>query len=245
MKIHSTMASAALVGLVYLTGVSTPAWAQTADPVPVLTPTLDPAGQGGAQPATTATPVLVPARILGDPAAPVTIDEYASFTCSECAIWHTSVLPDLMSEYRQTGQVKLVYHDVVTQPVETSFAAGALGLCAPANRFFDVAQAFMAGLLEVVAGTKTGPQLYEAALAASGMTQAEMDTCIADPKILEQLKTQHRAAIAQGMRTYPVIRVNGQTIPNPTVEALRAAILEAASAPNVVPASADEAPSAP
>jgi protein-disulfide isomerase len=49
--------------------------------------------------------------ILGDVAAPVTIIEYASLSCPHCANFHKLFLPDLKSQYLDTGKAKLVLRD--------------------------------------------------------------------------------------------------------------------------------------
>jgi protein-disulfide isomerase len=52
--------------------------------------------------------VAVPDKVLGDPAAKVTLIEYASPTCPHCAAWSNDVLPLLREKYVATGQVKLI-----------------------------------------------------------------------------------------------------------------------------------------
>ncbi len=70
--------------------------------------------------------------IYGDPAAPVTIIEYASLTCSHCAAFHTLVLPELKKNYIDTGKVRLVFRDF---PLDGLAMAGAmLARCASGDR---------------------------------------------------------------------------------------------------------------
>lgn len=194
------------------------AHAQEADPAVVEQP-----------PAPTA--VIVPLRTLGDPAAPVTIDEYASFVCLSCADWHNTVLPIVIRDYIDTGQARLVYHDVVTQPIEASLYASARGLCSPPDRFFAVAQSFMAGLAGSRGDEAKAQAWYEGGLEASGLTAEEMDACVTDPKTLEQIRAQNREANAKGLGAYPAILVNGQRVADPTEAAMRSAILFSTMAP--------------
>lgn len=49
--------------------------------------------------------------VLGDAAAPVTIIEYASISCPHCANFHKLFLPELKSQYLDTGKAKLVLRD--------------------------------------------------------------------------------------------------------------------------------------
>lgn len=53
-------------------------------------------------------PAGIPDKVLGDPAAKVTVIEYASPTCPHCAAWSNNVLPLFKEKYVATGQVKLI-----------------------------------------------------------------------------------------------------------------------------------------
>ena len=35
-------------------------------------------------------------KVMGDPAAPVSVIEYASLTCGHCAFFHTKILPEVV-----------------------------------------------------------------------------------------------------------------------------------------------------
>jgi protein-disulfide isomerase len=52
--------------------------------------------------------VAIPDKVLGDPAATVTVIEYASPTCPHCADWSNNVLPPFREKYVATGQVKFI-----------------------------------------------------------------------------------------------------------------------------------------
>ena len=47
--------------------------------------------------------VLPTDHVLGDPKAPITLIEYASFTCPHCAHFHTQILPELKKKWIDTG----------------------------------------------------------------------------------------------------------------------------------------------
>ena len=49
--------------------------------------------------------------MMGDPSAPVTIDEHSPLTCPHCRAFHVDTLPRLKKEYIDTGKVNLVYFD--------------------------------------------------------------------------------------------------------------------------------------
>ncbi len=54
----------------------------------------------------------VPDMVLGEEDAPVTIVEYASFTCPHCANFHRDVFAKLKADYIDTGKVRFVYREV-------------------------------------------------------------------------------------------------------------------------------------
>lgn len=50
--------------------------------------------------------------VLGDPDAPVTIIEFSDYQCPFCRKFWTETLPQLKSQYVDTGKVKIVYRDL-------------------------------------------------------------------------------------------------------------------------------------
>ncbi len=65
--------------------------------------------------------------VIGNPAAAVTIEEFASLTCSHCATFHNTVYPALKKAYIDTGKVKLIYRDFPIN--ELSVGAALLTRC--------------------------------------------------------------------------------------------------------------------
>ena len=57
-------------------------------------------------------PINIPDMEMGSNDAPVTIIEYASFTCPHCASFHKNVFPSLRKNYIDTGKVKFIYREV-------------------------------------------------------------------------------------------------------------------------------------
>ena len=73
-------------------------------------------------------------KIMGDPAAPVTLIEYASMSCPACAVFHAEHLPDIERKWIDTGKVKLEFRDF---PLNAAAVFGAaLAHSAPPDRYF-------------------------------------------------------------------------------------------------------------
>ena len=72
---------------------------------------------------------------MGPEDAPVTVIEYASFTCPHCATFHNGPAQNLKSEYVDTGKVRFVYRDVYFD--RPGLWASMVARCDP-NRFFGI-----------------------------------------------------------------------------------------------------------
>lgn len=177
-----------------------------------------------ADPAPTPVPPVTAAdRVLGRADAPVTVIEYASFTCSHCAAWTNEVLPDFKARYIDTGKVKLVFRDLPTQPAQVAATAAAIGRCAAPDKFFDVAHHFMAGQAAAFA-SGDARDWYMGAIAVSGRTQAQIEACLADPATGQTLQRDVEAAVAAGVDGTPTFFVNGKRAIDHSIETLSAAI---------------------
>ena len=167
-------------------------------------------------------PVTAQDHVLGRADAPVTVIEYASFTCSHCADFHNTVLPAFKAKYIDTGKVRLVHRNLPTQPANVAAAAAAVALCAAPGKYFDVASVFMRDQANLAT---TGAQPWFAAgVAASGRTRAEIETCLQAPATREALEAQIAGAEAAGVTGTPTLFVNGTLVAEHSLDALSAAI---------------------
>jgi protein-disulfide isomerase len=121
-------------------------------------------------------------RVMGDPNAPVTLEEYASLTCPHCAAFHKDTLPALKKDYVDTGKVKLVYRDYPLDRL--ALAATMMARCAPKERYF--------GLLETLMRTQESwarSQDPNAALQrlgqVAGLSKESFDACMANKDIYD------------------------------------------------------------
>ena len=167
-------------------------------------------------------PVTTQDHVLGRADAPVTVIEYASFTCSHCADFHNTVLPAFKAKYIDTGKVRLVHRNLPTAPANVAAAAAAVAMCAAPERYFDVAAVFMRDQANL---QTTGAQPWFAAgIAASGKTREQIEACLNGPTIRAALDAQIEGARAAGVTGTPTFFVNGTMVMEHSLEALSAAI---------------------
>jgi len=75
---------------------------------------------------------------IGNPAAPLKLVEYGSFTCSSCANFAEQGLPGLLRDHVRTGRVSFEYRSFVRDPFD--MAAALVARCASPGNFFPVAE---------------------------------------------------------------------------------------------------------
>jgi protein-disulfide isomerase len=174
-------------------------------------------------------PVTAADRSIGRADAPVTVVEYASFSCHHCADWHQFVYPVFKTRFIDTGQVRLVFRNLPTDPEAIALPGAALARCAAPERFFDVASALMSGQPAVLRGGNR-EDWYRPAIAVSGRTQAQLEACAATPATRAAINRDIESAIAAGANTTPAFFVNGRRVTDRTLGGLEVAIRAAAAA---------------
>ena len=147
--------------------------------------------------------------VLGDPDAPVTFMEYASFTCPHCANFHNGPFQKLKSEYIDTGKVKMVYRDVFFD--RFGLWASMIARCDP-NRFFGISSMLYEQQKEWLAGNEP------AAIAdnlrkigkVAGLSDEQIETCLADEQKATTLVAWfEQNAAADEVTSTPTLFIDG------------------------------------
>lgn len=192
-----------------------PVMAQTA-PQPADTPADAAAAQ----------PQIQPDLFLGAEDAPLTIYEYASYTCPHCATFHQENLPKLKAEYIDTGKVRFALRDVYFDQV--GLWAGILARC-DSDKFYPVA-----GLLMEEQSDWLGAQNSQDLVAnlrkigaKAGMTGDQMDACWNDQaQVANLVATFQQNAEADKINATPTFMIGGEQVENMAWEQLKARIDE-------------------
>ena len=220
--------------------LAVPAAAQQAAP---QQPAPQAAEQAASAPAPTAE--TLPDIFLGSETAPVTVVEYASFTCSHCAAFHKDVFPKLKAEYIDTGKVRFAQRDVYFD--EPGLWAGILARCGGDDKYYAVGSMLMdeqGTWLNAKTGDELAANLRKIG-AKAGITDAQMEACWTDQKAVESLvATFQKNAVADKIEGTPTFIINGETVRNGPWEELKAKIEEKLAAAPAADAAAT-APAAP
>ena len=161
------------------------------------------------------TPVTraIPDMTMGDPNAPVTLIEYAMFTCPHCAAFTKDVLPQIKADYIDTGKVKLVFREVYFN--KPSLWAAMIARCAPADRYFGIADLLFSTQNNwvTVADEKEMLQKLYSIGRQAGMSDAQMDACMQDRGLAEGLVAAYQThAKADAIDATPTFIINGEKL---------------------------------
>jgi len=151
---------------------------------------------------------------IGDVNAPITLIEYASFTCPHCATFHKNVFEQLKKDYVDTGKVRFVFREVYFD--RYGLWAGLVARCGGGTRYFGITDLIFQNQREWTQGEpaqiagnlrKFGKQ--------AGLDDATLDACMADGDKAAALTAVYQTnAEADGIRSTPSFVINGTTHSN-------------------------------
>jgi protein-disulfide isomerase len=159
---------------------------------------------------------------LGDPAAKVTIVEYASVTCPHCAAFHENIFPAIKKNYIDTGKVRFVFREFPTAPTSIAVAGSMIARCAAdkggLDAYFLVLDALFKTQDTWIYQGDTRTELIKIASQA-GMDEDAFDACLNRQELIDLINKN----IREGREEYeinstPSFVINGQTRHFSTVE---------------------------
>jgi protein-disulfide isomerase len=169
------------------------------------------------------------AMSMGDPNAKVVVNEYASASCPHCAVFNTEVMPAFKKKYIDTGKVKYVFHEFLTQPVQFAAAGFLTARCAGPGKYFDVLDAIYRDQENIYKSNDLRGGLLRIAQSA-GMTEKQFVDCISDEKALNALNARvEKAATDDHITATPTFIINGTKIEGEQTLAQLDAAIAAAS----------------
>lgn len=150
---------------------------------------------------------------VGDPNAPVRMDEYSDFQCPYCKLFHDETLPLILRDYVQTGLVYFTFHNFpVTDgrsPTKESTHAAMASICAAQQgKFFEFHDLLYANQTGENVGNFTEARLYAMADVA-GLDAEAFDACYRDPATAETVVAQRAAGLRAGIDSTPSFLING------------------------------------
>jgi protein-disulfide isomerase len=147
-------------------------------------------------------------RGIGDPKAPVRMDEYFSLDCPHCARFDLDVLPQVKADYIDKGKVYLVLHDFPLH--EISLRAALIARCAPPDRYVAMIETLFRvqqGWVLQNPGESLDALKQQAKFA--GMSDDQVNACLNDRALEDgMLKAQLSASKALAINATPTFIFN-------------------------------------
>lgn len=148
--------------------------------------------------------------VLGADDAPVTVIEYASFTCPHCAAFHADTLPQLKTNYIDTGQVRMVFRHFPLNGLDLQ--AGMMATCLGEDLYLRIADILFSTQQDWVGSNDQLGALSRIARQA-GLSEEAFNQCVNDQELAERIVASRQQAIdSYGVQSTPTFVVNGEVL---------------------------------
>jgi len=148
-------------------------------------------------------------HVMGAEDAPVTIVEYASFTCPHCARFANEVFPEVKKELIDTGKVKWIYRDYPLDGV--AVRASAVAQCSGDDRYFGVLELLFKSQLTWARSNDPIEGIKQVARFA-GMDGETVDKCLADEELINGIVgSRLEAEQKYNVNATPTFLIDGKT----------------------------------
>jgi protein-disulfide isomerase len=156
--------------------------------------------------AATAQAAPLPVYVLGKDTAPVTVIEYASLTCSHCAVFYSNVMPEIEKNYIETGKVRFIYRDFPLDAI--GLRASSLAHCMPKEQFYPFIKVLFKNYGSWTRTLKFQDVLVKYA-EMSGMPTDKANSCIEDSKLMDAIVDRQKEAMDKyNIKATPTFVIN-------------------------------------
>lgn len=146
-------------------------------------------------------------KVLGSAEAPVTVVEYASLSCSHCANFHETTFTEFRAKYIDSGKVRFIYRDF---PLNApAYAASMAARCAPADRYFEVLDAYFGDQEAWLSSANVKAATLERAK-PFGFTDRSFDACLSNQALFAGLEAEKERGVGFGVQATPTFFINGK-----------------------------------
>ncbi|MCY4252716.1 MAG: thioredoxin domain-containing protein [Thaumarchaeota archaeon] len=152
------------------------------------------------------------APVLGDPDAPITIEEWGDYQCHNCERFHGSSLEIIKRDYVETGRAKLVFMDFPLNGPDSALAASASHCGTGEGMDWEYDDA----LYENWAGERTGwitPASLEEFAGEAGLDAGELSECVESGRHDMRVAETYAHGQAKGVDATPTFLItNGDKV---------------------------------
>ena len=152
---------------------------------------------------------------MGAEDAPITMIEYASYTCPHCADFHENAFKQIKADYIDTGKVKFIYREVYFD--RYGLWASMVARCAGPDRFFGVNDLLFSTQSEWVRAGEAPAIVEELKKIGrlAGLDNDTLDACLQDgDKARTLVKWYQENATIDDVKGTPSFVIDGEKVSN-------------------------------
>lgn len=153
--------------------------------------------------------------VLGSEDAPLTVIEYASFTCPHCASFHAGAFKELKKAYIDAGKIKFIFREVYFD--KYGVWASLIARCAGPEKFFGITDLLLSSQrtwARADSDLASANELRKLARLA-GMSEDNVERCLSDEKKIKALVAWYREnATKDKIQSTPSFLIDGELYKN-------------------------------
>ena len=152
---------------------------------------------------------------MGAEDAPITMIEYASYTCPHCAAFHAGPFKQIKENYIDTGKVRFIYREVYFD--RYGLWASMIARCAGEDRFFGMNDLIYSTQSEWTRAGEPAAIVEELKKMGrmAGLDDAALETCLQDGEKARTLVAWFQEnAEADDVTGTPSFVIDGEKVPN-------------------------------
>lgn len=154
--------------------------------------------------------------VIGSAEAAHNMIIYASNVCPHCGSWFAKDWPVLKSDLIETGQLRVIFRPLPSQPLQLSLTGFLMAECAAEGDYMTVMEDQFARQSTILkaAETNDGPMIksqYDAVAKVAGLNDAaSIAACLSEETHMKTLQTSADRAGAAGISNIPSFIFNGE-----------------------------------
>jgi protein-disulfide isomerase len=147
---------------------------------------------------------------LGSPSAKVQVVEYASLACTHCAHWNNEVFPDFKKRFIDTGKVRYIFREFLTEPYQFAAAGYLLARRVGPAKYFQVIDAVFHQQDAIYESQDLWGGLLKIGK-SFGLTEEQFTAALQDKAALDAVNARvAKAAERDQVQVTPTFFVNGE-----------------------------------
>ncbi len=167
----------------------------------------------------TASPYAYPpqsGQAMGDPNAPVKMEEFSDFQCPFCRQFHNDTLRQIVDTYVRTGKVYFIFRNFPivdrSTPAQESHTAAEGAVCAgQQGKFYEFHDLLFANQNGENIGDFTVKRV-QAMAKTLGLDSAKFNACLSDSATANTVAQDYAAGIKAGIDSTPSFLINGKVV---------------------------------